>query len=126
MFVNRKLIVVPKRATYTSNFELKHKKYLNTLSETKHFCSSVVEVLPCSPCFVTCMGAHFPTVELDIAILFSNLSRMSQFLLHSSRWACQFSPFLQYMSGLEMLACSLDNDLNYVTTMLQLCLSLNH
>ena len=49
------------------------------------FCSSVVEVLLCSGCFITCMGAHFPAVELDNAIWFSTLSRMSGFLWHSSK-----------------------------------------
>ena len=84
------------------------------------------DILPCSGCFVTCMGAHFPTVELDNAIRLSTLSRMLEFLWHSSKWARQFDHFLQYMSGLEVLACSLDTDLNCVTTMLQLCPSLNH
>ena len=72
------------------------------------------------------MGAHFPAVELGNAIQFSILSKMSGFLLHSSKWACWFGRFLQYTSGLEVLACSLDTDINYVTTMLQLHLSLNH
>ena len=36
-----------------------------------HFCSSVVEVLPCSGCFITCMRADFPEVQLDNAIRFS-------------------------------------------------------
>ena len=85
----------------------------------------VVEVLPCSGCFITCTGAHFPAVELDNAIWFSILSRMSGFLWHSSKWACWFGHFLQYMSGLEVLACSLDINMNYVTTMIQLRLSLN-
>ena len=86
----------------------------------------VVEVLPCSGCFITCMGAHFPAVELDNAIRFSILSRMSGFLWHSSKWACRFGRFLLYTSGLEVLACILNNDINYMTTMLQLHLSLNH
>ena len=86
-----------------------------------------VEVLPYSVCFLTCMGANFPAVELDNTIWFSTLSRMSGFLWHSSKWACQFSCFLQYMSGLEVLACSLSTNLNYVITMLQLHPSLlNH
>ena len=72
------------------------------------------------------MGAHFPAVELNNAIRFSILSRMSGFLWHSSKWARQFDRFLQYTSGLEVLACSLDTDINYVTTKLQLRLSLNH
>ena len=66
--------------------------------------------------FITCTGAHFPAVELDNA-LFSTLSRMSGFLWHSSKWACQFGRFLQYTPGLEKLACSLNTDLNYMTTM---------
>ena len=50
---------------------------------------------------------------------------MSGFLWHSSKWAHWFSHFIQYRSGLEVLACSLDTGLNYVTTMLQLHPSLN-
>ena len=57
------------------------------------------------------MGASFPAVELDNAIRFITLSRMSGFLWHSSKWAHQFACFLQYMSGFEVLACSLDTDL---------------
>ena len=91
-----------------------------------HFCSLVVEVLQCSSCFITCMGADFPAVELDNAVRFSILSRMSAFLWRSSKWACRFGRFFQYASGLEVLACSLDTDVNYVTTMLQPRLSLNH
>ena len=62
------------------------------------------------------MGAHFPSVELDNAIQFSTLSRMSGFLWRSSKWACQFGHFLPYTPGLEVLACSLNIDPNYVTT----------
>ena len=73
------------------------------------------------------MGVHFPTVELDIAIWFSTLSRMPRFLWHGSRWARWLDHFLQYNTPrLYVLACNLDTDLNYVTAMLQLCLSLNH
>ena len=60
------------------------------------------------------MGAHFPVVELD------NVIR------HSSKWACRFGLFLQYISGTEVIVCSLNTDLSYVTTMLQQHLSLNH
>ena len=69
---------------------------------------------------------HFPAVELDNAIQFSNLSRKSGFLWHGFKWACQFVCFLEYPSGLEVLAYSLDTNLNYVTTMLLLHTSLNH
>ena len=86
----------------------------------------VVEVLPCSGCFITCMSAHFPAVELNNTIWFSTLSRMSKFLWHSSKWACWFGCSLQYMSGIEVLACSPETNLNYVTTMLQLHPSMNH
>ena len=71
------------------------------------------------------MGAHFPAVEVDNAIRFSTLSRMSGFLWHSSKWARQFGHPLHCMSGIEMLACSLDINLNYVATMLKLHPSLN-
>ena len=73
------------------------------------------------------MGVHFPAVELDNAIRFSTLSRMPEFLWHSFKWARRFGRFLQYMQGLEVLACSLDTDLNYVTlAMPQLRPFLNH
>ena len=80
-----------------------------------HFCFSVDEVLSFSGCFITCIGAHFSPVELDNMIQFSLLSRMSRFpvLLHSSKWACRFGHSLEYMSGIEVLACSLNTDLNY-------------
>ena len=68
----------------------------------------VVEVLLFPGCCITCMGAHFPAVELDNVIWFSILSRMSGLLWHSSKWVCQFGRFLQYTSGCEVLACSLD------------------
>ena len=47
------------------------------------------------------MGAHFFAVELDNAIRFSNLSRMSWFLYHISKWTCQFSRFLQSTSEMK-------------------------
>ena len=73
------------------------------------------------------MGAHVPAVELDNAIWFCTLSKMSGFLWHSSKWARQFGRFLQYTPGLEVLAGNLDTDLNYVTlAMLQLRSFLNH
>ena len=72
------------------------------------------------------MHAHFPAVEWDNVIWFSTLSRMSGFLWHSSKWALQFVCFLQFISEIKVLACSLDTDLNYVATMLQLHLSLNY
>ena len=62
------------------------------------------------------MGAHFPAIELDNAIHFSTLCRMSGFLWHSSEWARQFRCFLQYKSGTEVQACSLDTNLNYAPT----------
>ena len=74
-----------------------------------------VEVLPCSGCFITCMGAQFPALELDNAMRFSTLSRMSGSLWQSSKWACRFGHFPQSMPGLEVLACSLDTEFNYVT-----------
>ena len=60
-----------------------------------HFCSLVVEVLPCSV------------------------------VLYGFKWARRFGRFLQLMSGLKVLACTL-TDLNYVTTMLQSRPFLNH
>ena len=62
------------------------------------------------------MGAHFPTLELDSRIWFSTLFRMSGFLWHSSKWTHWFGHFLQYTSELEVFACSLDTNLNDVTT----------
>ena len=80
---------------------------------------------PMSWLFYNLHGCTVPPVELDNTIWFSTLSRMSGFLSHSSKWAHQFGCFLQYMSGLEVFACSLSTNLNYVITMLQLHLSLN-
>ena len=64
-----------------------------------------------------CSGAHFPVVEenhetglaLRLALL-----RVSGFLWHSSKWARQsVLGILQYTSGLEVLACSIDTNFNY-------------
>ena len=70
--------------------------------------------------------SHFPAFKLNNAILFSTLSRMPGFLQHSSKWTRRFGRFLQYTSGLKVLACSLNTYPNYLTTMLQLHPSLNH
>ena len=59
-------------------------------------------------------GCPLPAVALDNAIRFSILSRMTWFLWHSSKWACRFGRFLQNTSGLEVLAFSLDTDINYL------------
>ena len=63
------------------------------------------------------MGAHFPSEKLCNATRFSIVSRKSGFLWHSLKWACWFGHFLQYMSGIEVLACSIDTTL----TMWLLC-----
>ena len=62
--------------------------------------------LPCS-----CAGKHDP-VQLPF----------QGFMVpqHSSKWVCLFSHFLPYTSGLKVLACSLNTNLNYVKSMLQL------
>ena len=77
----------------------------HSLSE-RRVSSSINEVLPMFWLFCNLHGLHFPTIELDNMIRFSTLSRMSGFLWHSAKWASQFGGFLQYMSGLEVLACS--------------------
>ena len=51
---------------------------------------------------------------------------MSGFLWLSSKWAYWFGCSLQYTPGLEVLACSIDTDINYVTTVLQLRSSMKH
>ena len=61
------------------------------------------------------MSAHFSVVELDNVI---KLALFPGILLHSYKCNHQFGGFLQYTSGLELLACSLDTGLNYVTKML--------
>ena len=82
--------------------------------------------LPYSGSFTTSMGAHFAAVDLDNTIQFSTLSRMSGFLWHSSKQACRFSCFRRYKSRFEVLACSLNTNLNHVIIMLQLRPSLIH
>ena len=59
-------------------------------------------------------------------IWFSTLYLISGFLWHSSKWANWFSRFLWYMSRFKMLSCSIDVDPNYVTTVIQLCPTLNY
>ena len=71
------------------------------------------------------MDENFHAVELDVVIWFSTHSRVSWLLWHSSRWVQCFSHFLQYTSGLEMLACTFDTNFDYVSTTIQLFPSLN-
>ena len=68
--------------------------------------------------YTACIGMHFLADELDNVIQFGTLSRVSGFLCHGSKWAHRFVHFLQYTSGLEVLACSIYTDFNYVITML--------
>ena len=51
--------------------------------------------------FYNMHGAHFLAVELENAIRFRTLSRMTGFLWHSSKWTHWFGRFLKYTSGLE-------------------------
>ena len=88
------------------------------------FCSSVVEVFPCSGCFITVMSVHFPAVELYNGIRFNTFYMLTVFLQHSSKWVPWFGCFVQYTSGLEVSAYNFDTDLNYVPNILQLCPSL--
>ena len=64
----------------------------------------------------THMSMHVPTVQFDNTIWFRTLSRISRLLSHSCKWASWFGRFLQYTSGLEVLPCSLDTDLDYAPT----------
>ena len=66
--------------------------------------------------YTACVGAHVPAVELDNAIWFGTLSRVSVFLWHGSKWALRFVCFLQYTLGLEVVACRIYNDFNYGIT----------
>ena len=68
------------------------------------------------PVISSAVHISLPAVELDNTIQFSTLSRMSGLLWYSSKWVCCFGRSLQYTSGIEVLACSLDTDLNYVAT----------
>ena len=71
------------------------------------------------------MGAHFSAAEWITESGTAPFSGCQGFLWHSYKWGDWFSHFLQYTSGLEGLACSFNNDLNYVTTVLELHPSLN-
>ena len=55
-----------------------------------------------------------PRSWLDNAIRFSTHSRVSGFPRHSFKWARHFSHFLQYTSGLEVLASSFYTGFNHV------------
>ena len=66
--------------------------------------------------YTACVGAHVPAVELDNAIWFGTLSRVSVFLWHGSKWALRFVCFLQYTLGLEVVACRIYTDFNYGIT----------
>ena len=51
-------------SVYTSFIHLPFAKLLHISSNRRIiFCSTVVEVLPCSGCFITSMGAHFPQLS---------------------------------------------------------------
>ena len=50
-------------------------------------------------------------------------SRVTGFLRHSSVWFCLFGCVFQYTLGLEVLACSIDTNFNYVIVIFQLCTS---
>ena len=76
--------------------------------------------------FYNLHGCALPRIWLDSATRFITLLMVSGFLWHSTKWAHRLGRFLQYTLGLEVLACSFDTDFNYVTTILQLRLSLNH
>ena len=55
-FPSRKLIaIVPKCVIYTSNLELKHKKYHNTFSAITLFLSLLSKRVPTSPSIFTCV-----------------------------------------------------------------------
>ena len=95
---------------------------INHSSSERRFSSLVVEIIPCFGRFITCMGMHFLTVELNSMIQFNTLSRMSLFLQYSSKWVYQFSLFPQYLSELEVLAVVLTLTLKVVSaTFLLVC-----
>ena len=84
-----------------------------------------VNLLACVPavaCAVACVSVN----SMNNAIWISTLSRMSGFLWLSSKYACWFCYFVQYVSGLEVLACNFNTISNYVTTILQLHYSLSY
>ena len=69
-----------------------------------------------SGCFSACMDVQFPTLswitQSGLALRLV-LSRVSGVLWHSSGWVHWFNHVLQYMSGLEVLACSNNTNFNY-------------
>ena len=75
-------------------------------------------------CFTGCISAHYPAVKLDNTIWFILLSCPNSGVLGACGTAqsCRFSHrFFQNTSGLGVLACSIDNNLNYRITMLFMC-----
>ena len=74
----------------------------------------VVESLHCSGCFLAYKGVHFPVREED------HRTGLALWLtLIRCQGSCGIVPtgltvcILRYASGLEVLACSIDTDLNY-------------
>ena len=100
----------------------------HSLSERRDiFCSLAVEVLPFFVCFSTCMGTHFPAVEMNHVIRFSALSRVLGFLWHSSKWSNGASVVsFDTQQGLKCQHVDLNTAFNYVVTVLQLCPSFNY
>ena len=79
----------------------------------------VLEAFPCSVCHSAFRAVHFPLVEEDHRTglaLRPVMLKLSGLLWHCSKWSRQsVLKILQYTPGLEMLACSIDPDLNYYT-----------
>ena len=79
----------------------------------------VLEAFLCSVCHSAFRVVHFPLVEEDHRTglaLRPVMLKLSGLLWHCSKWTRQsVLKILQYTPGLEMLACSIDPDLNYYT-----------
>ena len=77
----------------------------------------VVKAPHCFGSHSPCRSVHFPVVEEDHRtglVLCLALLRALRFLWHCSKLACQsVLEILQYTPGLEVLACSMDTDVNY-------------
>ena len=68
--------------------------------------------------FLKVLNKNKPKLLLIIDVLL--FTEFLELVAINSKWILWFGRFLQYMPGLEVLACSFNTDINYVITMLQL------
>ena len=93
--------------TYMLQLNLTKLNLDRSSSARRIFQSSVVKTLPCSGCFIACMGVHFPIVKLGYA------DRMTYCSMVPNGVADLIEFQLYSLRGIKVLACTFDTDFNY-------------